>query len=81
MELPSTMYSVPEMRSVINYLTAQQKSAKEIHVQLCHVYEEQCMSIQKVRKCGKKFEDGWTAVDDMPCSGRPKDSTSYFKNI
>ncbi len=52
------VYSVPEMCCVISYLTAQQKSAKEIHVQLCHVYGEQCMSIQKVCKCGKNSKMG-----------------------
>ncbi len=50
-------------------------------MQYCHVYSEQCMSIQKVCKWEKKCEDGRTAVDDMPRSGRPNDSISSFDNI
>ncbi len=41
----------------------------------------QCMSIQKVGKWGKKFEDGRTAVDDMLRSGRSNHSTLSFNNI
>ncbi|GFS76918.1 hypothetical protein TNCV_3756001 [Trichonephila clavipes] len=40
----------PALRSVIRFLAAKKKSAKEIHEELCQVYGEECMSSGMVRR-------------------------------
>ncbi|GFW71732.1 hypothetical protein TNCV_219461 [Trichonephila clavipes] len=44
MELPLASPASCELRSVIRFLAAKKKSAKEIHEELCQVYGEECMS-------------------------------------
>lgn len=43
MELPLASPASCELRSVIRFLAAKKKSAKEIHEELCEVYGEECM--------------------------------------
>ncbi|GFX77677.1 hypothetical protein TNCV_1105941 [Trichonephila clavipes] len=50
MELPLASPASCELRSVIRFLAAKKKSAKEIHEELCQVCGEECMSSGMVRR-------------------------------
>ncbi|GFS73325.1 HTH_48 domain-containing protein [Trichonephila clavipes] len=63
-----------ELRSVIRFLAAKKKSAKEIHEELCQVYGEECMSSGMVRRWVRDFKNGRTDVHDEARAGRPSAS-------
>ncbi len=58
MELPLREVEHVEVRSTIHYLTAINKTAKEIHDEIQRVYEVGCMNVQNRRKCRRKFIAG-----------------------
>ncbi|GFX83471.1 hypothetical protein TNCV_324201 [Trichonephila clavipes] len=60
MELPLASPASCELRSVIRFLAAKKKSAKEIHEELCQVYGEECMSSGMVRRWVRDFKNSTT---------------------
>lgn len=79
METPVIPTADCELRGVIRFLTAKNKSATEIHQELCNVYGEKVMSRPMVSRWRKAFIDGRTTIHDEERSGRP--STCSAPNI
>ncbi|UYV69950.1 hypothetical protein LAZ67_7001300 [Cordylochernes scorpioides] len=71
MELPLVNVSTCELRSVIRFFTAKNKTAVNIHHNLVLVYCERCMSIQMVRRWHSWFLEGRQNVHDDERSCRP----------
>ncbi|GFS98784.1 HTH_48 domain-containing protein [Trichonephila clavipes] len=69
MELPLASPASCELRSVIRFLAAKKKSAKEIHEELCQVYGEECMSSGMVRRWVRDFKNGRTDIHDEAREG------------
>ncbi|UYV70850.1 SETMAR [Cordylochernes scorpioides] len=71
MKLPLVSPASCELRSVIRFLAANNNSAKDIHIELCQVYGEGCMSSGVVRRWVREFKNGRTDDHDEPRAGRP----------
>lgn len=69
-----------EVRAVIRFFIALNRSAPEIYEHLPSVYGDDVMSIQMVRRWIKIFKEGRTETHDLPRSGRPAESMT-FDNI
>ncbi|GFW41436.1 histone-lysine N-methyltransferase SETMAR [Trichonephila clavipes] len=81
MELPLASPASCELRSVIRFLAAKKKSAKEIHEELCQVYGEECMSSGMVRRWVRDFKNGQTDVHDEARAGRPSASDETIAKV
>ncbi|XP_046392229.1 protein GVQW3-like [Ischnura elegans] len=81
MELPLASPASCELRSVICFLAAKKKSAKEIHEELCQVYEEECMSSGMVHRWVRDFKNGRTDVHDEARAGRPSVSDETIAKV
>ncbi|GFT10972.1 mariner Mos1 transposase [Trichonephila clavipes] len=82
MELPLASPASCELRSVIRFLAAKKKSAKEIHEELCQVvYGEECMSSGMVRRWVRDFKNGRTDVHDEARAGRPSASDETIAKV
>jgi [histone H3]-lysine36 N-dimethyltransferase SETMAR len=81
MELPLASPASCELRSVIRFLAAKKKSAKEIHEELCQVYGEECMSSGMVRRWVRDFKNGRTDVHDEARAGRPSVSDETIAKV
>lgn len=81
MELPLASPASCELRSVIRFLAAKEKSAKEIHEELCQVYGEEYMSSGMVRRWVRDFKNGRTDVHDEARAGRPSVSDETIANV
>ena len=81
MELPLGSPANCELRSVIRFLAAKKKSAKEIHEELCQVYGEECMSSGMVRRWVRDFKNGRTDVHDDARAGRPSVSNETIAKV
>ncbi|GFT19655.1 HTH_48 domain-containing protein [Trichonephila clavipes] len=80
MELPLASPASCELRSVIRFLAAKKKSAKEIHEELCQVYGEECMSSGMVRRWVRDFKNGRTDVHNEARAGRPSASEKHCQS-
>ncbi|KAG8282339.1 hypothetical protein J6590_108512 [Homalodisca vitripennis] len=60
-----------EIRSVIQFFTARNVSAADIHRQISEEYGPNALSDSKVQKWVRAFKDGRENVHDEPRSGRP----------
>ncbi len=58
MKLPLREVEHVEVRNTIRYLTAINKTAKEIHDEIQRVYEVGCMNVQNVWKWRREFIAG-----------------------
>uniref|UniRef100_A0A0A9YJU3 Mariner Mos1 transposase n=2 Tax=Lygus hesperus TaxID=30085 RepID=A0A0A9YJU3_LYGHE len=74
MELPLTNVPKCSVRSVIQFLVAENVSVPEIHRRLVNVYGEGVISDGQVRKWKREFTKGRTNVHDEERSGRPSTS-------
>lgn len=81
MALPLASPASCELRSVIRFLAAKKKSAKEIHEELCQVYGEECMSSGMVRRWVRDFKNGRTDVHDEARAGRPSVSDETIAKV
>lgn len=81
MELPLASPASCELRSVIRFLVAKKKSAKEIYEELCQVYGEECMSSGMVRRWVRDFKNGRTDVHDEARVGRPSVSDETIAKV
>ncbi|UYV63878.1 hypothetical protein LAZ67_2005878 [Cordylochernes scorpioides] len=81
MELPLVSPASCELRSVIRFLAAKKNSAKDIHTELCQVYEKGCMSSGMVRRWVREFKNGRTDVHDEPRAGRPSVSDETIAKV
>ncbi|UYV63879.1 hypothetical protein LAZ67_2005879 [Cordylochernes scorpioides] len=81
MELPLVSPVICELRSVIRFLAAKKNSAKDIHTELCQVYEKGCMSSGMVRRWVREFKNGRTDVHDEPRAGRPSVSDETIAKL
>lgn len=81
MDLPLASPASCELRSVIRFLAAKKKSAKEIHEELCQVYGEECMSSGMVRRWVRDFKNGRTDVHDEARAGRPSVSDETIAKV
>ncbi|XP_046399422.1 protein GVQW3-like [Ischnura elegans] len=81
MELPLASPASYELRSVIRFLAAKKKSAKEIHEELCQVYGEECMSSGMVRRWVRDFKNGRTDVHDEARAGRSSVSDETIAKV
>ncbi|XP_054717272.1 protein GVQW3-like [Uloborus diversus] len=81
MELPLASPASCELRSVIRFLVAKKKSAKEIHEELCQVYGEECMSSGMVCRWVRDFKNGRTDVHDEAHAGRPLVSNKTIAKV
>lgn len=76
MELPLKVASKCELRGVIRFLTGKNKTATEIHQELCSVYGQQCMSLQMVARWRTQFVNGRDQLHDEERAGRPAHATT-----
>ncbi|UYV82263.1 hypothetical protein LAZ67_21001495 [Cordylochernes scorpioides] len=81
MELPLVSPASCELRSVIRFLAAKKNSAKGIHIELCQVYGEGCMSSGMVRRWVREFKNDRTDVHDEPRPGRPSVSDETIAKL
>jgi transposase len=58
-------------RAVINFLTLEGKSPKEIHERMMNVYRELCPAYATVKKWAKKYKHGRESLQDDSRSGIP----------
>ncbi len=72
MDFKKTLPFDCEVRSIIKFLIAENKSGTKIHWRLCAVYgEEHKMNVQNVQWWQKMFKDGRTSTYDKEQEGRP----------
>jgi transposase len=60
-----------EVRAVIRFLNAKQKSPKEIHKEVVEVYGENVISRKQVSEWCNQFKEGRTSLPDAERAGRP----------
>ncbi len=60
-----------ELRSMICFLTAKNKTATEIHQEMCSVYGKACMSLQMISRWHTEFLQGRVELHDIQHTGRP----------
>jgi transposase len=60
-----------EVRAVIQFLNAKQKSTTEIHKEVVEVYSENMISCKQVSVWCNQFKEGWTSLLDEEHAGRP----------
>jgi hypothetical protein len=60
-----------EVRAVIRFLNAQQKSPTEIHKEVVEANGENVISCKQVSVCCNQFKEGRTLLLDEQCTGRP----------
>ncbi len=71
MDFTKTLPSNCEVRSIIKYLTAKNKSGAEIHQRLWVVYGEgHVMNVQNVQQWQEMFKEGRTSTHDKEWEGR-----------
>ncbi|GFU76148.1 mariner Mos1 transposase [Trichonephila clavipes] len=80
MEFPLRLPASCELRSVIRFLAAKKKSAKEIHEELCQVYGEE-RELWDGAQMGQDFKNGRTDVHDEARAGRPSASDETIAKV
>jgi hypothetical protein len=60
-----------EVRAVIQFLNAKQKSTTEIHKEVVEVYGENVISCKQVSVWCNQFKEGRTSLLDEERAGRP----------
>jgi transposase len=70
MPLIENLISV-EVRAVIRFLNAKQKSPTEIHKEVVEVYGENVISRKQISVWCHQFKEGWTSLLDEERAGRP----------
>ena len=65
-----------EYRTIIKFLTAQNKDAHEIYNQLFDTYGEQCPSYSTVFRWHREFLRGRKSINDDKHTGRPPNSVT-----
>ncbi len=72
MDFRQTPFSNCEVRNIIKYLTAKNKSGAEIHCQLCVMYsEEQVINVRNVQWWQKILKEGRRSTHDAEQESRP----------
>ena len=65
-----------EHRSVMKFLTKEERSAKEVFKRMQVVYGDKGLSYDQVKYWCKQFKWGREGVEDDPRPGRPSDATN-----